>query len=103
MPATMKRIAAILILLTASLLPALAQEADEPTFAPMVKISKTVVEGDTIQYMEMQNVYVYPEPTFKNKRQQKAYTRLVKNVKKVLPLAKEVRQMLIIEDRKSVV
>ena len=43
----------------------------------------------------MQNIYVYPEPTFKNKRQQQAYTRLVRNVKKVLPLAKEVRQMLI--------
>ena len=45
--------------------------------------------------MERQNVYVYPEPTFKNKRQQKASTRLVRNVKKVLPIAKEVRQMLI--------
>ena len=61
----------------------------------MYERSKTVVDGDTIQYMEMQNVYVYPEPTFENKRQQQAYTRLIKNVKKVLPIAKEVRQMLI--------
>ena len=91
----MKRISAILAFLVTCLLPASAQEADEPIFAPMVKVSKTVIDGDTIQYMEMQNVYVYPEPTFKNKRQQKAYTRLVKNVKRVLPLAKEVRQMLI--------
>ena len=91
----MKRISAILAFLVTCLLPASAQEADEPTFAPMVKVSKTVIDGDTIQYMEMQNVYDYPEPTFKNKRQQKAYTRLVKNVKRVLPLAKEVRQMLI--------
>jgi len=72
-----------------------AQSDDDPTFVPMVKVGKTVVEGDTVQYMEMSNVYVYPEPTFKNRRQQQAYNRLVRNVKKVLPLAKEVRQMLI--------
>ena len=45
--------------------------------------------------MEMSNVYVYPELTFKSKRQQQAYTRLVKNVKKVLPIAKQVRQIII--------
>ncbi|MCR5198549.1 MAG: DUF4294 domain-containing protein [Prevotella sp.] len=91
----MKRRLFLSMLFSALLLSAAAQNADDPTFVPMVKVSKTVVEGDTIQYMEMQNVYVYPEPTFKNKRQQKAYTRLVRNVKKVLPLAKEVRQILI--------
>ena len=72
-----------------------AQELGDPTFVPMVKVGKTLVDGDSIQYMEMSNVYVYPEPTFKTKRQQQAYLRLVKNVKKTLPLAKEVRQMLI--------
>ena len=91
----MIRTASILIFLMTGLLAASAQDIGDPSFVPMVKLGKTVVEGDTIQYMEMQNVYVYPEPTFKNKRQQQAYTRLVKNVKKVLPIAKEVRQMLI--------
>jgi len=74
-----------------------AQEATpgDSTFVPMVKVSTTVVDGDTVQYMEMSNVYVYPEPTFKSVRQKKAYNRLIRNVKKVLPLAKQVRQMLI--------
>jgi len=88
----------LMLLLTAPLLWPLtmaAQSEDDPTFIPMVKVGKTLVDGDTVQYMEMSNVYVYPEPTFKNRRQQQAYTRLVRNVKKVLPLAKEVRQMLI--------
>ena len=86
------------LLLTAPLLWPLtmaAQSEDDPTFIPMVKVGKTLIDGDTVQYMEMSNVYVYPEPTFKNRRQQQAYTRLVRNVKKVLPIAKEVRQMLI--------
>ena len=72
-----------------------AQELGDPTFVPMVKVGKVLVDGDSIQYMEMSNVYVYPEPTFKSKRQQQSYMRLVKNVKKVLPIAKQVRQMLI--------
>ena len=70
-------------------------EMDSPTFVPTVKVGKVLYEGDSIQYMEMNNVYVYPELTFKNKKQAQSYMRLVNNVKKVLPLAKEARQMLI--------
>ena len=66
-----------------------------PTFVPTVKVSKVLVDGDSIQYMEMSNVYVYPQLTFSSKRQESSYMRLVKNVKKTLPIAKEVRQMLI--------
>ena len=70
-------------------------EMDSPTFVPTVKVSKVLYEGDSIQYMEMNNVYVYPQLTFKNKKQAQSYMRLVNNVKKVLPIAKEARQMLI--------
>ena len=70
-------------------------EMDSPTFVPTVKVGKVLHEGDSIQYMEMNNVYVYPQLTFKNKKQAKSYMRLVTNVKKVLPLAKEARMMLI--------
>ena len=70
-------------------------EMDSPTFVPTVKVGKVMHEGDSIQYMEMNNVYVYPQLTFKNKKQAQSYMRLVNNVKKVLPIAKEARQMLI--------
>lgn len=88
------------LLLLAGVLMALTinaqEDAEAPTFVPMVKVGKTLMgDGDSIQYMEMSPVYVYPEPTFKNKRQQQAYMRLVKNVKTVLPLAKQVRQIII--------
>jgi len=91
----MKRRLAFLFLAFAATVVAAQAQTDDPVLVPTVKVGKTLVDGDSIQYMEMSNVYVYPEPTFKNKRQQQAYTRLVKNVKRVLPLAKEVRQMLI--------
>lgn len=70
-------------------------EMDSPTFVPTVKVGKVLHDGDSIQFMEMNNVYVYPQLTFKNKRQAKNYMRLVTNVKKVLPIAKEARMMLI--------
>lgn len=72
-----------------------AVDMNNPTFVPMVKVGKTLVDGDSIQYVEMNNIYVYPHPTFKSERQRQAYNRLVYNVKKVLPIAKEAKQMLI--------
>ena len=91
----MKRIAFFLWLLLTSLTAFAQEDLGDPTFVPTVKVGKALVDGDSIQYMEMSNVYVYPELTFKSKRQQQAYLRLVKNVKKVLPLAKQVRQIII--------
>lgn len=70
-------------------------EMDSPTFVPTVRVGKTLHEGDSIQLMEMNNVYVYPELTFKNRKQAESYMRLVRNVKAVLPIAKQARQMLI--------
>jgi len=69
-------------------------EINSPSFIPTVKVGKVLHEGDSIQYMEMNNVYVFPQITFKNARQAKSYMRLVTNVKKVLPLAKQARQLL---------
>ena len=70
-------------------------DADTTVLVPMVKVGKALYDGDSIMYMEMSNVYVYPPPTFKSKRQQVRYMRLVRNVKTVLPIAKEVNQIII--------
>ena len=70
-------------------------DMDDPTFVPTVKVGKVLDNGDSIQYMEMNNVYVYPNLTFKNAKQAAAYNRLVKNVKTVLPIAKEVNQIIV--------
>lgn len=70
-------------------------DPDEPTFVPMVKVGRVLYEGDSVQYMELNDLWVYPEPTFKNARQRVAYNRLVANVKKVLPIAKEVNGIII--------
>lgn len=70
-------------------------DMDNPTFVPTVKVGKVLVDGDSLQYVELNNVYVYPQPTFKNAKRRAAYNRLVANVKKVLPIAKEVNKIII--------
>ena len=39
-------------------------DMDSPTFVPTVKVGKVLEDGDSIQYMEMNNVYVFPPVTF---------------------------------------
>ena len=68
---------------------------DTPTFVPMVRVSKVLEGNDSIQYVEMNNIYVYGPIDFKDERQRKSYNRLVYNVKKVLPIAKEVNRAVL--------
>lgn len=70
-------------------------DMDNPTFVPMVKVGKVKQGKDSIQYVELNNIWVYPQPSFKSARQWQAYNRLVYNVKKVLPIAKEVNRIII--------
>ena len=46
-----------------------AEDADgkeplSPTFVPMVKVSKALVGGDSIQYVELNALYIYPKQVF---------------------------------------
>ena len=77
-------------------------DMDSPTFVPMVRVGKVLdpqapegTQADSIQYVEMNNVYVYGPLEFKNQKQRDAYNRLVYNVKKVLPIAKEVNRAVL--------
>ena len=69
--------------------------SDSPAFVPMVKVGKALVDNDSIQYVELNTLYVYPNLTFKDERQRQAYNRLVANIKKVLPIAKEVNSIIV--------
>jgi len=98
-----KRICLLALVFLAATLQAQAQNkkdeavaaTDNPAFVPMVKVGKAVENGDSILFVKMNNVYVFPNMTFKDKKQQAKYNRLVNNVKKVLPLAKQVKLMVI--------
>lgn len=65
------------------------------SFVPMVRVGKVLNEGDSIPYMEFKDVYIYPQAEFRSERQRQTYNRLVRNVKKVLPIAKEANALII--------
>ena len=68
---------------------------NEPTFVPTVKVGKVLLDGDSTQFMELNDIYVYPPVELKNKRERRKYNQLVSNVKKVLPIAKEANTIII--------
>lgn len=70
-------------------------DMDAPTFVPMVHIGKVKVGKDSLQYVRTNNVYVFPPIEFKDKKEQMAYNRLVYNIKKTLPIAKECNQLIL--------
>lgn len=72
-----------------------AVDMNNPTFVPMVKVGKVLLGADSVQYVELNNIYVYPKPVFQNERQLRAYNRMVYNIKKVLPIAKECRAIIL--------
>ncbi|MBQ8673376.1 MAG: DUF4294 domain-containing protein [Bacteroides sp.] len=91
----------ILALCTA--LAATAQEKAERQQAVRVKqgtetlhlTPMCIYQGDTIPSVQLPTVYVFKPLRFKNKRQQRRYTKLVRDVKKTLPIAKEIRGIII--------
>lgn len=55
----------------------------------------TIYEGDTIPYVKLPTVWIFKPLVFKNKKQQLEYLRLIRDVKKTLPLAKEINGAII--------
>ena len=88
----MKRI--LLYLLFFSFIAVLAQAQKTTTINGYV-VPVCVYKGDTIPALRLPTVYVYKPLKFKNKKQEKEYNRLVHNVKKTLPIAKEVNRAII--------
>ncbi len=54
-----------------------------------------VYEGDTIPYVKLPTVYIFKPLKFKNKREMSKYYKLIRDVKKVLPISKEINRAII--------
>jgi hypothetical protein len=80
--------------------PSLCRAQEVTTSTPpqgkdVLLVPMCVYQGDTIPYVNLPNVYIFKPLVFKNKKQQVAYTKLVRDVKKVLPLSKEINRAII--------
>ena len=60
-----------------------------------VRVDSVAYNGDTIPHITFPTLHKYPPRKFKTTKAQQQYDRLVRNIKRVYPLAKLVRQTII--------
>lgn len=85
-----------LLCLTVSMLRAQGRADDSPPSTKSVYLTPMCVyQGDTIPCVQLSTVYIFKPMVFKNKRDMRRYYRLIRDVKKVLPIANEVRTAII--------
>ncbi len=89
----MKRLLCISLFL--SLIASAARSQEQTTTIQGYIVPICVYKGDTIPALKLPTVYIFKPLKFKNKKQQQAYSRLVRNVKKTLPIAREVNRAII--------
>ncbi len=60
-----------------------------------MKLPVDLYNGDTIPVIYLPNVYIYKPPHFDSRRKERFYWRNVRDVKKTLPIAREVRGIIV--------
>lgn len=84
---------AILWLSVALLCPGVQAQEQQPIRGYLVPMC--IYEGDTIPCVQLKTVYIFRPLSFKSEKERIEYYRLVRNVKKVYPISKEVNQAII--------
>lgn len=54
-----------------------------------------IYEGDTIPCVQLRTVYIFKPLKFKNDKERREYYKLVRNVKKVYPIAREINRTIL--------
>lgn len=90
----MKRTCYIALLTSCLSVAAWSQEAATTTINGY-RVPVCVYEGDTIPSLRIPPVYVFKPMSFKNEKERRAFYKLVRNVKKTLPLAREIHRAVI--------
>lgn len=81
-------LSAIAIALVVVCLPYSVQAQDTIRTEDII-MQHSIVDNDTIPHVNLQEVAVIPKYKFKNKRQRKRYSKLVRNIKITLPYARK--------------
>lgn len=76
-------------------LPDTKGQENEVAVPAYLKVERAYYRGDSIPYITTQTVWKYGPMTFKNDKERDQYNRLVRNVKLLLPYAKEARQLVL--------
>ncbi|WP_297273556.1 DUF4294 domain-containing protein [uncultured Bacteroides sp.] len=85
-----------LLLLLGCAATAYAQQRPAPAREKRVYLtSMCIYQGDTIPYVKLPTVYIFKPLKFKNRRAEAKYYKLIRDVKKTLPIAKEINGIII--------
>lgn len=85
----------IVFLLSGSLICHAQQTSKENGTKSVFLTPMCVYEGDTIPYVKLPTVYIFKPLKFKNRREMAKYYKLIRDVKKVLPISKEINRAII--------
>ena len=85
----------LFIALFFSFIAAAAYSQQQTTTINGYMVPVCVYKGDTIPVVRLPNVYIFRPLKFKNEKEKREYYRLVRNVKKTLPLAREINRAVI--------
>ncbi|WP_290389438.1 DUF4294 domain-containing protein, partial [uncultured Bacteroides sp.] len=86
----------LIMFLSLGSLKCFAQQQPRPAAQKSVYLTPMCVhEGDTIPYVKLPTVYIFKPLRFKNKRDMNKYYKLIRDVKKVLPISKEINRAII--------
>lgn len=91
----MKEILKISILFCLTAFYSLSVKAQEHISINGKIVPACIYEGDTIPSIQLRNTYIFPELHFRNKKEQLEYYRLIRNVKKTLPIAHIINRTIL--------
>lgn len=85
----------IVVLTLFALLPSVSAKAQDKSPSGGVLLPMCVYNGDTIPYINLPTVYIFKPLKFRNDRERTEYYRLVRNVKRVYPISREINRTII--------
>lgn len=85
----------ILLMIIFAMLCSLRVQAQEQQSINGYRVPMCIYQGDTIPWVQLRPVYIFRPIKFKNDKKQMEYNRLVRNVKKVYPISKEINRAII--------
>lgn len=91
----MKRLYQLVIILFFMLLCGSDLQAQQQVTINGQLVPACIYQGDTIPWVQLRNTYIFPELKFKNEKEWREYYRLVRNVKKTLPIARIINNTIL--------
>lgn len=85
----------IVVLILSTLFFSYTVRAQDKSPSGGVFLPMCVYNGDTIPYINLPTVYIFKPLKFRNDRERTEYYRLVRNVKKVYPISREINRTII--------